>query len=187
MLPWQCSRGRWGEAPDSSREVSTIEYPRSLTLSGPAAVAGPLRADLSVLSKPWFTMLFPDKIWELPRPGRGQKSTEALWPFCCVFPDCLGPDPDPTDGCERLTLWTGLAREPGTPQDSSAATTRLTCGFVLQLGLLQALPALYLDHLQVLTLLLRAGCPAALRTKQTEMSASSTDLRSRGQTGASQG
>lgn len=50
----------------------------------------------------------------------------------------------------------------------SSARTHLTCGFVLQLGLLQALLTLYLNHLQVLTLLVRAGCPAALRTKQAE-------------------
>lgn len=104
---------------------------------------------------------------------------EALWPFCCVFPDFSWK----AHALDRARD----QREPGTPRDSSAATPRLTCGFVLQLGLLQALPALYLNHLQVLTLLLRAGCLAALRTKQTETSASSTDLRSRGQTGASQG
>lgn len=55
-------------------------------------------------------------------------------------------------------------RELGTPP----LTPGLTCGFILQLGLLQALLTLYLDHLQVLTLLMWAGCPAALRTKQTE-------------------
>lgn len=54
--------------------------------------------------------------------------------------------------------------EPGTPP----LTHRLTCGFILQLGLLQALLTLYLNQLQVLTLVLRAGCLAALRTKQTE-------------------
>lgn len=35
------------------------------------------------------------------------------------------------------------------------------CGFILQLGLLQALLTLYLNQLQVLTLVLRAGCLAA--------------------------
>lgn len=54
--------------------------------------------------------------------------------------------------------------EPGTP----LLTPRLTCGFILQLGLLQALLTLYLNQPQVLTLVLRAGCLAALRTKQTE-------------------
>lgn len=33
---------------------------------------------------------------------------EALWLFCCVIPDFSDPDPNPTAGCGRLMLWTGL-------------------------------------------------------------------------------
>lgn len=60
--------------------------------------------------------------------------------------------------------WAGGMGELGAP----LLTHRLTCGFIFQLGLLQALLTLYLNHLQVLTLMMRAGYLAALRTKQTE-------------------
>lgn len=36
----------------SSWKVSTIEYPRSPTSDTPAAMAGPLKAELSALSQP---------------------------------------------------------------------------------------------------------------------------------------
>ena len=89
--------------------------------------------------------------------------------------------------CVSHMLWTGLVTRGNLGLLCSLARsrtrTRLTCGFILQLGLLQALLTLYLNHLQVLTLLVWAGCPAALRTKQTEVLDSTTDVKSRGQAG----
>jgi hypothetical protein len=69
----------------------------------------------------------------------------------------------------------------------------LTCCFVLQLGLLQALPVLYLDHVQIVTLLLQPGCLATLGTETARSCQhnpwliSYSDSRNMGPTGASRG